>query len=132
MNVILCLDDKNGILFNRRRQSRDRLLCAHVLEHTAGQLWMNGYSAPLFADYADRIRVAEDFLNACPDTQWCFVENADLSDSMDRIKNLVVYRWNRVYPADRVFDLKPFGVPVSTEDFPGHSHDRITREVYTR
>ena len=32
MTLIVCLDDKNGMAFNHRRQSQDRLLRRRVLE----------------------------------------------------------------------------------------------------
>ena len=32
MKLIVCLDDKNGMMFNKRRQSRDRVLIENVLE----------------------------------------------------------------------------------------------------
>ena len=36
MNLIVCLDDKNGMAFNGRRQSRDRLLTEDLLQ-TVGE-----------------------------------------------------------------------------------------------
>ena len=32
MRVIVCVDDNGGMLFNHRRQSRDRVLCERVLQ----------------------------------------------------------------------------------------------------
>ena len=41
MTAIICMDDKNGILFNRRRQSQDRLLREDLLRETGSSpLWM--------------------------------------------------------------------------------------------
>lgn len=34
MIVIVCLDDKGGMMFNHRRQSRDKSLCAQILRLT--------------------------------------------------------------------------------------------------
>ena len=31
MQIIVCVDDRGGMLFNKRRQSRDRVLIADVL-----------------------------------------------------------------------------------------------------
>ena len=54
---------------------------------------------------------------------------------LDRLEGLVLYRWNRRYPADAWLDVRP-GPPGWTlarrEEFSGHSHERITKEVYTR
>ena len=33
MQVILCLDDRNGMMFNHRRQSRDRAVIQDILEN---------------------------------------------------------------------------------------------------
>ena len=64
MIIIACVDQRNGMLFNRRRQSQDRVLRQHILEETAdSQLWMNPYSARQFREVpAGRITVDEDFL----------------------------------------------------------------------
>ena len=35
MILIVCVDNKNGMLFNRRRQSQDRMLRTRILEMTA-------------------------------------------------------------------------------------------------
>ena len=32
MNIIVCLDDKNGMMFNKRRQSQDKLLRSDIKE----------------------------------------------------------------------------------------------------
>ena len=33
MTLIVCLDDNLGMMFNRRRQSRDRVLIAELMAH---------------------------------------------------------------------------------------------------
>ena len=75
MNVIVCLDDKNGMLFNKRRQSQDK------------------------------------------------------------INTLIIYKWNRIYPADLHFDINVNDVSwelIDSEEFNGSSHEKITREIYRR
>ena len=50
MQMILCLDDNNGMSFGGKRQSRDRVVVEKILELTAGgKIWMNGYSAGIFS-----------------------------------------------------------------------------------
>lgn len=135
MNVIICMDDDGGILFNRRRQSQDSALRAHVAELTAGRtLWMNAYSARQFGENLPvNAVVAEDFLVQARDGDYCFVENTDLGPVLDRIESLTVYRWNRDYPHDTLLpaDLGDW-ILVSSSSFPGSSHDEITQEVYIR
>ena len=81
MILIVCVDDHNGMMFNHRRQSQDRILRADILELTGGKkLWMNAYSKKQFAESdTARIRVNETFLDAAGDGEFCFVENADVS-----------------------------------------------------
>ena len=61
MIVIACVDDRMGMLFNRRRQSQDAALRQRLLERAAGRpIWMSEYSARQFADcQADNIRVSD-------------------------------------------------------------------------
>lgn len=131
MNVILCLDDKNGIQFNRRRQSRDQVVCNRVLELSQGStLWMNAYSAKLFP--ADKVKVDEAFLRLASSGDYCFAESLDFLEYSGKIEKVIVYRWNKVYPSDRKVEGAFFSgkTLVETIDFAGNSHDRITQETY--
>ncbi len=127
MKLIVCLDQNNGILFNRRRQSRDRTVAEHIMQHLEDcTLWMHPYSAPLFADYSGRIKVEENFLQLAAPEDCCFLENVPPPAAPGEV---IVYRWDRRYPADTHFDLKDLRL-VHTEEFRGFSHTCITREVY--
>ena len=133
MNVIVCIDEENGMLFNGRRQSKDRALRAHALAMAEGKLWMNGYTARQFAEDGCDVVVDEAFLNHAPEDAWCFVENVSLLPYMDKISHVAVYRWNRLYPSDVKFPMAEFAfrwTQVSREEFAGSSHERITQEVY--
>lgn len=135
MNVFVCLDDKNGMMFNGRRQSRDRVLCARAAAMAEGHtLWMNEYSAPLFPpEPALRTMVCGDFLSRAERGDYCFAENTALAPYEGKIETLFVFRWNRVYPADMRLDLPlERWRKVRTEEFSGSSHETITLEVYER
>lgn len=132
MKIIVCLDDKNGMLFNKRRQSRDRLLRERVLALTAdSRLWMNAYSKKQFGEDA-AVTVDERFLQKAERGEFCFLENADIFSVADKIESMIVYRWNTVYPADVYFPAAFLEgkTPVHTADFAGYSHPRITEEIY--
>ena len=139
MKVIVCVDDGNGMLFNKRRQSQDRVLQDDVQKMTAGQkLWMNAYSARQFQEGSQTgenvtgvsetaaLIVAEDFLRQAGENDFCFVENEKLLPYSDRITEVVVYRWNRSYPGDfhLDLDLKQWRL-VQTTEFAGYSHEKI-------
>ena len=131
MNIILCLDDKNGILFNNRRLSRDRVLCERVLSLTSGRrLLMNEYSSVLF-EGCDVI-ADENFLGNAEKGDYCFIENEDFLAYGEKIEDVIIYRWNRVYPSDVKIDTSFLNgrIVASSEDFCGSSHDKITEVIY--
>ena len=134
MKIIVCLDERNGMLFAGRRQSMDSILRREALNLAVAQpLWMNGYSAGQFGQEGN-IRVDEDFLSHAPEDAWCFVENTDLTPYLERISQVAVYRWNRHYPSTAWFPMDYFADKWqlrSARDFAGSSHETITEEVYT-
>lgn len=135
MIIIICLDDNGGMLFNRRRQSQDRFLRQQILTETAGsKLWMNSYSAKQFTEEpAGNIVVDEDFMDKAPPGDFCFVENIGPAAYEEKIEKIILYKWNRKYPGDFYFDipLEEHGWRlIETDEFAGHSHDKITKEVY--
>ena len=130
MIVVVCLDNKNGMLFGGKRQSIDRALRQRLLEIAKGSaLWMNGYSAGQFSE-ASGIVVDEAFLEKAGQGEYCFVENAQIQPYRDKIEKIVAYRWNRDYPSDRKFPAELLTDCESRWDFPGNSHDNITEEIY--
>ena len=136
MKIIVCLDERNGMSFCGKRQSMDRNLRQHVAGVVQnGRLWMNAYSAGQFADTSMRIQVEEDFLNKAGCEDYCFVENQDLRIYIDKIDELIVYRWRRIYPSDLTFPMdavKDSFRLLSTQTLTGYSHEQILQEVYQR
>lgn len=133
MKLIVCLDDRNGMLFNGRRLSKDSCLRKRILEVTQNEmLWMNPYSASQFAGEGQELKVDEAFLEKCSAGEYCFLENADVHTYLGHVEELMVYRWNRLYPSDKVFPMEAFDgwKKVSSIDFPGNSHEKLTEEVY--
>ena len=133
MILIVCVDDAGGLGFNRRRQSQDRALRARMLRKW-GRLWMNAYSAGQFAK-EDPVTADEDFLEKSGPGDACFAEGPAAAEALDRAEKLVLYRWNRKYPADCHFplDLEARGWRLEeTAEFAGSSHEKITEEVYVR
>ena len=122
------------MLFNHRRLSRDRRVCEKILDYSnEKELWMNAYSRKLFTDLTDinSIQVDEEFLDKSQSI--CFVKNQDITPYLPKIDTLVLFQWNRDYPADFFFtvDLSQWNL-ISTEDFEGTSHEKITMEVYKK
>lgn len=136
MVIVVCLDDRDGMLFHGRRQSQDRALRADLLRLCGGRkLWMSCGSARLFTEYDSAVTAADDFLAQAGAGELCFVEDRPLRPWRDRIEGMVIYRWNRAYPADVHLDLPPAELglrPAGREEFPGYSHEKLTRETYVR
>ena len=133
MILAACVDGRNGMAFNHRRQSRDRLVRWDLLKE-AGRagLWMDGASACQFTDIQrERLRVDEGFLDKAGPGDFCFVEDRSVKDYVNSVERVILYRWDRAYPADLFWDLSLEGWTLERrEEFPGYSHKIITKEVY--
>ena len=132
MILITCVDDRNGVRFNGRRQSRDRLLREDLLRETQnGLLWMAPDTALQFRELPPQCQVDPGFLDRAGPGEFCFVEGQPVRGYAQRVEGVILYRWNRVYPADCFWDLPMDGWRlVRRADFPGSSHKLITKEVY--
>ena len=104
MRLIVCLDDKNGMAFNHRRQSRDRIVTEKIEELVKGStLYFSPYSAKLFP--SGDFEPSEDYLSRAGADDFCFVELEDIAPYEQQIKEITAFRWNRVYPADLKFPI---------------------------
>ena len=120
-------------MFNNRRQSQDRVLRSRILSIIGNtSLVMSPYSAKQFTEGGNIITSGEpQALAKSGDTY--FVE--DLPYSLDSIDEIIIYRWNRLYPADKYFsiDLTENGYELYyTYEFEGSSHEKITEERYRK
>ena len=134
MRVIVCLDERSGMMFNNRRQSRDRVLIEDIIKDLKDEkLLISPYSKMLFEGTDAKIKVENDPLKAAKQDEACFIEDKHLSEYKGEIDILVIYRWNRHYPCDFYFDLDINEYKlVSSCEFAGSSHEKITKEVYKR
>ena len=137
MIVIACVDDNFGMMFHQRRQSQDRALRARVLGMTEhASLWMNQYSAKQFSGMdAPQIQVDDLFLEKAAKGDYCFVEDQDLLPYEAKIEKLILYHWNRRYPADLYCSISPqkgAWKRVQISEFAGYSHETITEEIYIK
>lgn len=131
MYLIACLDDKRGMSFRSRRQSKDRTVIADVLELSKGRiLRMSPYSAQQFP--LERVIAEENFLENAQIGDACFVENIEVTPYLLKANTIVLYYWNRYYPADMYFPTLEAWRCVEERSFQGFSHETITRKVYQR
>ena len=96
-------------------------------------------SRSLFSSLRDglssSILTSEDFLAQAAPGEFCFLEDRPIRPFLDRVESMVLYHWNRRYPADACFwtcdPAAPGVVPGwAGRNFPAHSHKKITKEVY--
>ena len=136
MTVVVCVDDRGGMTFNKRRVSRDRTVYADIAADLGGKaLCLSEYSLPLFSELDASVRVNEEPLLAGDGESVCFVENKAILPYLGKINKIVIYRWNRHYPSDMTLDIEPLSAGfklLETLDLAGYSHEKITKEVYVR
>lgn len=130
MTLIFCLDDHNGIMFNGRRQSSDKAVTERIMNYADGhKLLISAYSAKL-------LPAGEVFDGQFQQEDVVFAESSELIDlCIDKADKLILYRWNRAYPADVHIPAQLLAEGWHLEertDFIGNSHDLITQEVYIR
>ena len=135
IKVAVCVDDKQGMLFFGKRQSRDRVLIEELIEYAEGKkILINSFSKLLFPN-DDTVKVCETPLAEAQCGDICFIENLPLMPFIDKIGTLIIYRWNRNYPTDKKLDVNVAANGfklVSIKEFAGSSHDKITKEIYER
>ncbi len=135
MILIFTLDDDNGTQLAGKRQSRDRIVGdkiialannnLHILQKTASFFKNNDMSNVPCTVWSD--------LWHLPENAVFFAEDVLPEEIMNAAEKIYVFRWNRRYPSltkDRV-NLDGYSKTV-VEEFPGHSHEKITLEVHTK
>ena len=135
MIAIVCVDENNGILFNKRRVSRDKVLIQWIIKRIGQKtIWMRAYSKELFEEY-DNIEVCDDYLDKASLGDYCFVEDGTISEYHDKLEAILLCNWNRTYPSDVKFTIALQNgdwEKYRTEEFIGNSHDKITVEEWKK
>ncbi len=126
MKIIVAVDNRLGLMFNHRRLSQDIEMRKDMKMYEP--VYMNDYSYKLYKDCVECI-VDEDFLD---NDGYNFIENVSVKPYQDNIDEIILYKWNRNYPADFYLDidLTLFSLKDSIE-FEGKSH-HLTKEIYRR
>lgn len=124
------------MIYNRRRLSRDRVLIQNLSELVdEGTLFISDFSAPLFVNSEVSTIAVSDPLFSAGEADFAFIEDRGALEYKEKIRRLVIYRWNREYPFDMAFDFDPVAegmTLVESVDFAGYSHEKITREIWKR
>ena len=135
MTVVVCLDERGGMAFNKRRQSSDSVVTEDILDSACGRLIVYPYSEKLIRAAGGVCRVSDDALAEAGKDDFVLLEDRRIGEAVKRVEGLIIYRWNRHYPSDLRFDITPESAGlrlVSTDDLVGSSHEKITKEVYVK
>lgn len=137
MNVIVCVEDNNGMMFNKRRVSQDVAIREDIYKNLGDKkLIMNAYSFKMFeADNSGKNIVVDENLPIEDKENFQFIEDKKLSQFEDSIDKLIIYYWNRRYPSSLKFDIDISNGNweiASDEEFVGKSHEKITKKVIIR
>ena len=151
MILIVCVDDGMGMMFNKRRQSKDACVRNDMLAMLPEEkaLFVTPYTAKQFLpEEQERLMVCDGvsagemltgYENAgdektLPGTgDFFFAEDTDVTGLEEVTEQVILYRWNRAYPSDVkfTFDLSGYEM-VSCEDFVGNSHPEMKKEIYKK
>ena len=134
MTAIVCTEDRGGILFLKRRVSRDREVYRDIAENY-DKVYMTCYSLPLFDNVKIDTSVRLSPISEGARGDVCFIESGEIADNVHKISRLVIYRWNSRYPSDVKLGFEPCAMGfshVSTTEFAGYSHEKITKDVYEK
>ncbi len=134
MKLAICIEKNGGVLFCGRRLSQDSVLREKLLSllSEGASLYMTPYSAKQF-EGQEKIICDENCFSSAGEQDLCFWENA--VESFENISTVYLFQWNRMYPADTFLEFNPKDLgfqKVSTENFEGSSHPKITLTVYER
>lgn len=133
MTLIFCVDNNFGLMFNKRRQSRDSVVIEDIINNY-GKIYISQYSEKLFKEIGANYEVREDFMN-CESDCVCFIEDKYSSDLLKKADSVILYCWNRLYPSDVQLDyqiiLDNFKLAENLI-FKGSSHNEIKKERYIR
>lgn len=137
MKIFVCLDETGGMTFNKRRQSSDHVIREDMLRIVENNnLYVNSYTVKQFTEDArNRLIIDDNCLDKAKSNDYVFVENMQIGKYASDVDQIIVYRWKRIYPADFFFDIdltfSDWKISVS-EEFEGHSHECIGKEIYLR
>lgn len=132
MNLILCVDENGGMLFNGRRVSRDKEIIKKIAELVGeNKLYISEYSAPLFEGSKIDTVVDNAYFEKA-ESGYFFVEKEDMA-LFKNVKTITLFNFNRKYPSDKKFNRESVSNArlLKAEEFKGNSHEKITMEVYS-
>ena len=132
MHVQMIIRECCSITGDRVRTGcRDSGCCSGPVGQSCG--WIRTQQDSFSAESREQLEIDDQCLEYAADGEFCFVEKENPGTVEEKIEKIILYRWNRVYPADVHFPIDFSGWKlVQAEEFAGSSHEKITEEIYER
>ena len=107
----------------QQRTLWETIICS-LAEMTEGEYVLVRGNRVMYYEIIDRLNeiISRSYLSEC------------FAPYEERTERIILYKWNRRYPADLVFgvNLNNGWRLIAAEDFQGNSHEKITEEIYER
>ncbi len=133
MTVIMCLDQRGGMLFNNRRQTLDYEIVDRIIKDGGGKLYISPFSEKYFEGKVCTV-ISEPLKNSPRDAS-VFIEDSDILPYIKDIDKIIIYRWSKVYPSDRNCDAEPLKLgfhALGKIKFSTEVHKDTVKEIYKR
>ena len=135
MKVVLCTDERGGLLFAGRRQSADQVVLEKMADEANEKhstLWVSAYSKELFTKIDAPIQVLSE-KSAFEKDDIVFIEEIDPQPFIDQAHTVLLYNWGKTYPATTFLkaDLQAFQ-QVKEEEFVGDPHEEMFVQLWKR
>lgn len=134
MKISYCIAENAGLSFNGRRVSRDLKILENIKKEAGnGKICVENGSVGIF----ERLGIAVFCISSADDAEkdCIFFAESESEAYLDKSDTLVIYKFNRSYPADVFIPTEKINAEfelISAEDFQGASHEKITKEIYRR
>jgi hypothetical protein len=133
MIVICCVDERNGMSFEGRRNAQDRRMRDDV-RTLFPCLSMDAYAYGLYGK--DDVKCDYEICEDLRDSHYpCILETTPPSAYEDKIEKIVLYQWHNRYPATVTMDIDLHDEKWECVDhycFEGSSHEKITRAIFQK
>ena len=126
------------MMFNNRRQTKDRIVIQKIKDITKNNfLHLSKYSRHLFQGDDNLIEFGTRWyygkIIKGEENDYFFIEDSRPKDYECIIHRIILFCWNKTYPADSFFDIDLNNYEQKEEiEFEGYSHEKISMKIYDR
>ena len=133
MTLVICLDQKGGMLFNKRRQTLDYEIVDQICKIGGDSLYISPFSEGYFK--GKTVKVVGNPLQDAPTNATVFIEDTDALPYVKGIDKIIFFRWSEIYPTDYKISFNPTEVgfrALGEIKFSTKVHKDVKKEIYKR